>query len=196
MVLNSRFTFDWYTKGVVPFVASFGKAKDIFVPTPVILHPAVEPYPSQDKPGDGRSDFRQQLSQLPNRDLVANIAVLGPFHHEVTQGEIATKLIRRVVSDAAFASFKKQINVFVLGKLSESNNVEFFSLSTGNTSIPNLKLVYMPEEDPVRIGKVLSECMIVWNLLSLSEVGLEPVNPYGDSFSVRLCFEQPTQLMM
>ena len=194
IVLNSKYSHDWYAKATIPWIHR-GLKRNIYVPTTVLLYQPVLPFKSAGKydPGSGgpgseviqKFDAESQLSKLQEDGV--NIAIIGPFlAGDFTPAHTAIRLFGRLTRDPKVA--KSNVHLFIIGKVSPSSQVEqFMSNLRGNmTDRLTSKVSFMFDASSDEISNTLSSCLIVWDLAFLNYVTPRFPEPLGEPFPFNL----------
>lgn len=181
ILVNSRYTFDWYVNGVVPWIHR-GLNRNIFVPTLSLLHPPVDPFPTNNTSSGNKKD-KEKLARLPDRADVTNIVVLGPFHFDTNTLEVGLKFFKELVSKAT-----TPLHLHYIGRVEPATNAELFASSIeANSTLLGLRVSFDLDATPESMGNVLSTAMIAWHLLGVYSLGpAQHAEPSGDTFATIL----------
>lgn len=176
IVVNSRYTFDWYINGVVPWLHR-GLNRNIFVPTLTLLHPAVEPFSATIS--GGKQSSKHQLIHLPDRAEITNIALVGSFFHNPSRLHEGLKFFKDLISKTT-----SPIHLHYVGRVQPIADTDIFvKYLSANASLLGLPVTFKPLATFEEIDVLLSKTMITWSLDAYDRIGpTQQAEPVGNAF--------------
>lgn len=187
VLVNSKYTYDWYAKATIPWIHR-GLHRGVFVPSLSLVYHPVLPIMSNTKLSHDKADIASQMSKLD--DSIINIAVVGPFVvGDTTAAHSAIRLFKQLISDAQ----SKNINLFIIGKVTPTAQLEQFEISLRGNMTDSLKskVEFLFSSTNQEISKVLSSSLVLWDLTYINphlfpEYSKLPSPPFGDPFPVTM----------
>lgn len=182
ILVNSRYSFDWYLKAVVPWIHR-GINRNIYIPNLNLLHPPVDPFPSNHSTQGQAHKREREISKLPDRSKLTNIVYLGPFSLDPNKMDTGLKFFKQLTSRST-----APLRLHYIGRVEPMSNSDLFLTSLqANATLLGLDVSYDLDASPEAIGDTLSSSLIAWHIVALDMLGPNrTTDPGGDSFASNL----------
>jgi glycosyltransferase involved in cell wall biosynthesis len=157
ILVNSRFSFDWYLRSIQRDAIRYLNSNSYF-PALAILHPPVDPFrPPQ--------SF-ERLPSLPDKSRITNIAVVGRFFKgRQNKGHgTALSIIQEIVKQS-----KRPVHLYLCGYVhpDEASHKYIDELKTQITT-KKLPATIIANADGSDIAKILESATIFWHLTGVN----------------------------
>ena len=157
ILVNSRFSFDWYLRSIQRDAVRFLTINS-YVPALVILHPPVDPF----KP----VGTFESLQSLPDKARVTNIAVVGRFFkgRQSKGHDSALQIIQEVVSRTNLS-----VHLYLCGYVHpDETSHKYIDQLKETIKTNNLPATIVVNADGKEIEKILEKSMIFWHLTGVN----------------------------
>ena len=157
ILVNSRFSFDWYIRSIQRDAMRYINSNNYF-PALTILHPPVDPF----RPP--RSFER--LPALPDRKKITNIAVVGRFFKGRQSKGHGTAL--SIIQDIVRQS-QRPIHLYLCGYVHpDKASHQYIDELKNQITTNNLPATIVANADGADIAKILEKATIFWHLTGVN----------------------------
>ena len=154
IIVNSRFTHNWYMRAVSTALLRHFKSEATYSPTLTILHPPVESFITDNS--------ATEVVSPPPRSEVTNIVVCGRlFLGRQNKGhDIAIDIFKDVVAQA-----KTPVHLYLMGYVHpDLASHQYIQDLRHNASASNLPVSFLPNARSDEIFQTLGKSTILWHL--------------------------------
>ena len=169
VLVNSLYTFGWYTNLIQP-TFKWSRENGHSTPTVLVLYPPVDPFLKQDVlPTNGMGLVSSQYSPK-----IINIAVLGRFFtgRQNKGQDVAINLLSRLLLEGS-----TKFHLTLIGSIHPTAEANaFVDELRNNATSRNLPVTFLTNAEPNDIALALSQTTVLWHLTGLSRDNGKPVD--------------------